>query len=54
MTLLDAYLTSLILLLLLWRTDDMTEETRETISIFAALPLGACFLVAWRLIGKIT
>ena len=53
MNLPSAYLTALVLLLLFWRPDDVSEEARCVFSFAAALPLGVCLWCVFYMIGMI-
>ena len=53
MTLIEACLTSLVLLLLFWRPEDISEEARGVFSFIAALPYGVCLWGVFQIFGRI-
>lgn len=53
MTLLDACITSLVLLLLFWQPENISEETRKVFSFIAALPFGVCLWAAFQIFGRL-
>lgn len=52
MTMINAYLTCLVLLLLFWRPENISEESRGAFSFIAAIPFGVCLWAAFQMIGR--